>query len=285
MFSIGVILYILLAGYPPFHDEDQKRLFRKIKAGVYEFHAEYWGGVSAEAKDLIRGLLTVDPNQRFTAAQALQHPWMLSDSAGDLSGSKGELKKFQARKRFKSGVKAVMAVNKMKRLMESLSFLKKSDELPHTVEARYTIGDKLGEGGYAVVHGATSKVDGTAVALKIMNRKQIDAETEESLRFEVKLLRSLEHPNIVGTYDFFEEPDRFYLVMEKISGGELFDRIVAKTFYTEKEARDLVLTLLGALKYLHDKNIVHRLTINQLKTAPRVPLFPHHPCSGFCIFS
>lgn len=50
MWSIGVIIYIILAGYPPFHDEDQNRLYRKIKAGHYRFDPEYWNDVSSEAK-------------------------------------------------------------------------------------------------------------------------------------------------------------------------------------------------------------------------------------------
>lgn len=50
MWSIGVIIYILLGGYPPFHDENQTRLFRKIKAGNFKFHPEYWQSISNEAK-------------------------------------------------------------------------------------------------------------------------------------------------------------------------------------------------------------------------------------------
>jgi calcium/calmodulin-dependent protein kinase I len=61
MWSFGVILYILLGGYPPFHDENQRALFKKIIKGDYEFHHDYWSGVSDEAKQLIQGLLTVDP--------------------------------------------------------------------------------------------------------------------------------------------------------------------------------------------------------------------------------
>lgn len=52
MWSIGVIIYILLGGYPPFHDENQTRLFRKIKAGNFKFHSEYWGPISSDAKVL-----------------------------------------------------------------------------------------------------------------------------------------------------------------------------------------------------------------------------------------
>lgn len=57
MWSFGVILYILLSGYPPFRDKVEKQLFLKIRAGVYEFHPKYWDKVSEDAKDLIRRLL------------------------------------------------------------------------------------------------------------------------------------------------------------------------------------------------------------------------------------
>ncbi len=78
MWSFGVVLYMLLGGYPPFYepDDDQKAMFRKILAAKFEFHADTWDVVSPEAKDMIRGLLTVDPLRRLTAAQCLAHPWI-----------------------------------------------------------------------------------------------------------------------------------------------------------------------------------------------------------------
>ncbi|KAJ1379654.1 kinase-like domain-containing protein, partial [Ochromonadaceae sp. CCMP2298] len=85
--SLGVILYILLGGYPPFHHEDQAVLFQRIKAGEWEFHEEFWSPVSSEAKSLITGLLKVNPLERLTARQALAHPWLWTDEeklAGEL---------------------------------------------------------------------------------------------------------------------------------------------------------------------------------------------------------
>ena len=76
MWSIGVITYILLGGYPPFHDDNQKVLFQKIKTAEYEFHPEYWDAVSDEAKDLIRRLLKVNPLERYTAEEGLNHSWV-----------------------------------------------------------------------------------------------------------------------------------------------------------------------------------------------------------------
>jgi serine/threonine protein kinase len=81
MWSIGVITYILLGGYPPFHDDNQKALFKKIKNAEYEFHEEYWSEVSEEAKDLIRHLLKINPVERYTAEEALNHPWVSSIAA------------------------------------------------------------------------------------------------------------------------------------------------------------------------------------------------------------
>ena len=67
MWSIGVLTYILLGGYPPFYDDDHEQLYERIKAGVYEFHDEFWSKISADAKDFIDKLLTVDPDARATA--------------------------------------------------------------------------------------------------------------------------------------------------------------------------------------------------------------------------
>ena len=124
MWSLGVILYILLGGYPPFHDEDQAVLFQRIKAGVYEFHEEFWSGVSPEAKDLIAKLLVVNPLERLTATQALHHPWFLTDEERlatlTLDSAQAEMRKFQAKKRFKKGVNAIRAINRMKNLFGGL---------------------------------------------------------------------------------------------------------------------------------------------------------------------
>jgi calcium/calmodulin-dependent protein kinase I len=121
MWSFGVILYILLGGYPPFHDDNQRALFRKIVKGEYEFHPDYWSSVSDEAKDLIRGLLTVDMHKRLTVEQALTHPWVQKSdndlSKRNLDSNLATLRKYQATRKLRAGVKAVIAVNRMKQLL------------------------------------------------------------------------------------------------------------------------------------------------------------------------
>lgn len=78
MWSMGVILFILLSGYSPFDDDNDAVLFEKIKKGCYDDDDPIWEGISAEAKDLVAKLLTVDGAKRLTAVQALQHPWIAS---------------------------------------------------------------------------------------------------------------------------------------------------------------------------------------------------------------
>jgi len=120
MWSVGVILYILLGGYPPFIENNQRELFRKIRRGDYEFHEEYWGSVSADAKGLISSLLTVDPAKRLDAKQALRAPWMIEDDTTlanhDLGTNLNELRKFNGKRKFRAAVSTVMAANKLQSL-------------------------------------------------------------------------------------------------------------------------------------------------------------------------
>lgn len=125
MWSLGVIVYILLGGYPPFIEQNQRELFRKIRKGQYEFHDEYWGQVSPQAKDMIRSLLTVDPDRRITATRALKDKWVISGddvlAKQDLGVNLEKFKKFNAKRKFKAAVKAVTATQKLKSLGLSLS--------------------------------------------------------------------------------------------------------------------------------------------------------------------
>jgi len=98
LWSIGVITYILLCGFPPFYHEDLPKLFEQIMSAEYDFPPEYWNHISKEAKDFIKKLLVVDPAKRMSSQQALAHPW-LSGLAPEtvlskVSGANGELKKY-----------------------------------------------------------------------------------------------------------------------------------------------------------------------------------------------
>jgi len=109
---------LLLGGYPPFIDDNQRKLFRKIRKGDYEFHEEYWGHVSDDAKNLISNLLCVNAQDRLTAREALQSSWIaLANDASleknDMKSNLIELRKFNGKRKFRAAVRSVMAVNKL----------------------------------------------------------------------------------------------------------------------------------------------------------------------------
>ncbi len=118
MWSVGVILYILLCGFPPFYDENNAALFAQIKAGRYDFPSPYWDGISESAKDLIRRLLVVDPARRMAAPDVLAHPWIRDSSSAShdtpLGSAVAELRKFNARRKFKAGIVAGRVIAAMK---------------------------------------------------------------------------------------------------------------------------------------------------------------------------
>lgn len=113
-------MYILLGGYPPFIEQNQRDLFRKIRKGDYEFHEEYWGQVSEDAKTMISALLTVNPTKRLNAEAALKNQWMTQDDAAlagkDLGANLEKFKAFNAKRKFKAAVKTVIATNKFSSL-------------------------------------------------------------------------------------------------------------------------------------------------------------------------
>ena len=114
---MGVVCYVLLVGYPPFYDEDQKKLFKKIKEGRYHFHADYWGSISPAATDMIRKMLCVNQSERWSAKQLLEHTWIVTDDdellAKDLTKSILAMRKFKAKMRFKAAAKAIIATKRM----------------------------------------------------------------------------------------------------------------------------------------------------------------------------
>ncbi|XP_052006515.1 calcium/calmodulin-dependent protein kinase type II subunit gamma-like isoform X19 [Xyrauchen texanus] len=116
IWACGVILYILLVGYPPFWDEDQHKLYQQIKAGAYDFPSPEWDTVTPEAKNLINQMLTINPAKRITADQALKHPWICQRSTVASMMHRQEtvecLRKFNARRKLKGAIITTMLVSR-----------------------------------------------------------------------------------------------------------------------------------------------------------------------------
>ncbi|XP_074855870.1 calcium/calmodulin-dependent protein kinase type II subunit gamma isoform X1 [Carettochelys insculpta] len=130
IWACGVILYILLVGYPPFWDEDQHKLYQQIKAGAYDFPSPEWDTVTPEAKNLINQMLTINPAKRITADQALKHPWVCQRSTVASVMHRQEtvecLRKFNARRKLKGAILTTMLVSRNFSAAKSL-LNKKSD--------------------------------------------------------------------------------------------------------------------------------------------------------------
>jgi len=115
MWSVGVILYILLCGFPPFYHESNSKLFELIQKADYSFPSPYWDEVSDTAKDLIRKLLVLNPKERLTAPQALQHPFLVEENTNQSKfiHFKEQMAAFNARTRMRKAIRAVQFMNKM----------------------------------------------------------------------------------------------------------------------------------------------------------------------------
>ncbi|KAI4543589.1 hypothetical protein MG293_006383 [Ovis ammon polii] len=138
IWACGVILYILLVGYPPFWDEDQHKLYQQIKAGAYDFPSPEWDTVTPEAKNLINQMLTINPAKRITAHEALKHPWVCQRSTVASMMHRQEtvecLKKFNARRKLKGRQRppCTLEVRRKQRAAKSLLNKKADGVKPQT---------------------------------------------------------------------------------------------------------------------------------------------------------
>merc|ERR1711991_593148 len=127
-----------------------------------------------------------------------------------------------------------------------------------TVGDIYKVGKELGRGAFAVVKEATHKESGRKNAVKIIDRGAMGDTNELSLQREIEIMQKVDHPNIIALRQVFEDKKHVYLVMELVTGGELFDKIVEKGNYTESDAADLTRAIVEAIGYLHKLDIAHR---------------------------
>jgi len=126
------------------------------------------------------------------------------------------------------------------------------------IEKQYEFKSELGRGAFSIVYLTTHKATGQHYAVKVINKKDLGKDYEKNLKMEVDILKKVNHPNIIALKELFDTPDKLYLIMELVTGGELFDKIVEKGSYTESEAGQLVRKIVSAVDYLHNLGIVHR---------------------------
>ena len=129
------------------------------------------------------------------------------------------------------------------------------------IEHEYMIGDQIGAGMCGTVHMCLHRATRRKFAVKIIDSKKFGLNSGLSsvdLREEAQMMRSLNHPHIIKVVDTFDVDGVIFIVMEHVSGGDLLDRVVEIQRFTEPEARRIMRSVLGAVKYLHANGIVHR---------------------------
>uniref|UniRef100_A0A3B4A618 MAP/microtubule affinity-regulating kinase 3 n=1 Tax=Periophthalmus magnuspinnatus TaxID=409849 RepID=A0A3B4A618_9GOBI len=131
-----------------------------------------------------------------------------------------------------------------------------SDEQPHI--GNYRLLKTIGKGNFAKVKLARHILTGREVAIKIIDKTQLNPTSLQKLYREMRIMKTLNHPNIVQLFEVIETEKTLYLVMEYASGGEVFDYLVAHGRMKEKEARAKFRQIVSAVHYCHQKNIVHR---------------------------
>ena len=133
-------------------------------------------------------------------------------------------------------------------------------ENEHEFAQIYEMGSTLGTGGFGDVKKCTHKESGAERAVKIFRKDLIPQDQLESGSFfqEIEILRSLDHPNIVKVFEFFEDTKRVFIVMELCRGGELFAQLVQRSRFDERQAACVMKQVLSAVTYLHSRGIIHR---------------------------
>jgi len=137
----------------------------------------------------------------------------------------------------------------------------KIHEFGEDIRGVYEIKEQLGKGMFSVVYKGVSKASKQEVAIKVLNKKHVkklDKKSETRLETEITILKAVNHPNVSGLKEMFENKEELFLVMEYAAGGELFKKVVKKGALQEKEAALCVYRLVSALEYLHGLGIVHR---------------------------
>ncbi|XP_028930635.1 calcium/calmodulin-dependent protein kinase type II subunit beta isoform X12 [Ornithorhynchus anatinus] len=190
IWACGVILYILLVGYPPFWDEDQHKLYQQIKAGAYDFPSPEWDTVTPEAKNLINQMLTINPAKRITAHEALKHPWVCQRSTVASMMHRQEtvecLKKFNARRKLKGAILTTMLATRNFSAAKSLLNKKADGVKPQTNSTKNSGGATSPKG--SLPPAALESSDSTTTTIEDEDTK---ARKQEIIKITEQLIEAV----------------------------------------------------------------------------------------------
>lgn len=125
-------------------------------------------------------------------------------------------------------------------------------------ERRYEVINRLGRGSFSEVFLAKNQNTGQFIAMKVFDKSKVTPEQTELIKREVDIMGRFDHPNIVKLLDILETPSNFFIAMELVEGGELFDHIVSRGFYSEGQAIDIIKQLCEVVSFMHSHGVAHR---------------------------
>ncbi|XP_036071431.1 calcium/calmodulin-dependent protein kinase type II subunit gamma isoform X6 [Oryzias melastigma] len=200
IWACGVILYILLVGYPPFWDEDQHKLYQQIKAGAYDFPSPEWDTVTPEAKNLINQMLTINPAKRITADQALKHPWVCQRSTVASMMHRQEtvecLRKFNARRKLKGAILTTMLVSRNFSVgRQQTSPAATTSTAAMAQEACKTLLNKKSDGvkeaQTTIVHNPADGTKGSTESCNNAEEEEMKARKQEIIKMTEQLIEAI----------------------------------------------------------------------------------------------
>jgi len=264
IWSTGVLTYIMLCGYPPFYDKSQNALFKRILIGEFKFPSREWMHTTKSARRFVRHVLVVDPTKRPTARDCLQHEWFKvhEQATSTLSKQVRRGNSVANLRVYQKGRKATTAEPARRRpdAVVEASESSYSDApllypLSVNLENYYTLNHEIGRGSTASVWLATENQTNTKWAVKRVDRKLIDPLVLER---ELAIMADCRHENILRLRAVYQSDNVMDLVIEYAGGGELFDLVVERERFTERDAKHVMRQIMSGLTYLHKRGIAHR---------------------------
>eukprot|EP00829_Urostomides_striatus_P010151 TRINITY_DN2333_c0_g1_i7.p1 TRINITY_DN2333_c0_g1~~TRINITY_DN2333_c0_g1_i7.p1 ORF type:complete len:457 (-),score=119.21 TRINITY_DN2333_c0_g1_i7:50-1348(-) len=216
VWSIGVILYMLLSGFPPFNAENDEAVMEVVKTGVYDFSDPAWDSISEDAKDLIKKMLTFDQNKRISAAEAYQHKWIQNQNDVKVSSSVlKNLHKFHATSKLHHASMMYIVTHMM------------SKEEQQELEKTFKSIDENGDGRLSreeLIKGYTKLYESEQRAILEVDQllKQVDADSSGSIDYSEFLVAAANSKNLCSkanvkqAFDLFDSDGSGYITSDEV---------------------------------------------------------------------